>query len=65
VDSAEADQVGRQGIRFCAYDSLVSSQGVRHYHTTLVCVEFFSFSFLVPVIAGCGSYRTVDLRLLA
>ena len=34
VDSAEADKVGSQGIRFCAYEGLICDEGVRHYRTT-------------------------------
>ena len=34
VDSAEADQVGSQRIRFCAYVDRTIHEGVRHYRTT-------------------------------
>ena len=58
VDSAEADQVGRQGIRFCAYDGLFLFEGVRHYRTTLGALRFFLWIVCVVfVIAGCGSHR--------
>jgi hypothetical protein len=36
VDSAEADQVGSQRFRFCAYVGLTVDVGVRHYRTTPV-----------------------------
>jgi hypothetical protein len=34
VDSAEADQVGSQRIRFCAYVKTAHYEGVRHRRTT-------------------------------
>jgi hypothetical protein len=35
VDSAEADKVGSQRFRFCAYAGCAFHQGVRHRRTTL------------------------------
>jgi hypothetical protein len=35
VDSAEADKVGSQRFRFCAYAGCAFYQGVRHRRTTL------------------------------
>ena len=34
VDSAEADKVGNQRLRFCAYVGLAVDEGVRHYRAT-------------------------------
>jgi hypothetical protein len=34
VDSAEADKVGSQRFRFCAYAGVAINEGVRHYRTT-------------------------------
>jgi hypothetical protein len=41
VDSAEAEQVGSPGIRFCAYDGFISYVGVRYRRTTLSALIFF------------------------
>jgi hypothetical protein len=43
VDSAEADQVGSQRFRFCAYVGLAIDEGVRHYRTTLGALNFLRF----------------------
>jgi len=43
VDSAEADQVGSQRFRFCAYVGLVIHEGVRHYRTTPGALNFLRF----------------------
>jgi hypothetical protein len=61
VDSAEAEQVGSSGIRFCAYGRRIPSEGVWHCRTTLGAL---TFSGKLPVrsdvIAGCGSQRRAD-----
>jgi hypothetical protein len=63
VDSAEADKVGSQRFRFCAYVGCVIDEGVRHYRTTPGALNFFLPFLLCGVfIAGCGSYRTADHR---
>ena len=36
VDSAEADKVGSQRFRFCAYAGFALHEGERHYRTTPV-----------------------------
>jgi hypothetical protein len=48
VDSAEADQVGSQRFRFCAYVGLTIDEGVRHYRTTLGALKIL-LHFLVGV----------------
>jgi hypothetical protein len=57
VDSAEADQVGSQRFRFCAYVGLTIDEGVRHYRTTPGAF-FPALPFVWLFIAGCGSYGT-------
>jgi hypothetical protein len=42
VDSAEADQVGSQRIRFCAYVPNSGDEGVRHRRTTTGAFFFSS-----------------------
>jgi hypothetical protein len=61
VDSAEAEQVGSQGIRFCAYTAVSSYEGVRHYRTTPgALISSGELSVRFGVIAGCGSQRRAD-----
>jgi hypothetical protein len=55
VDSAEADQVGSQRFRFCAYVGLTIDEGVRHYRTT---PGAFFYPSCGVFIAGCGSHCT-------
>jgi hypothetical protein len=58
VDSAEADQVGRQGIRFCAYVVSSLPEGVRYYRTTRGALSFFCglfvWSLLLQAAAACA-----------
>jgi hypothetical protein len=56
VDSAEADQVGSQGIRFCAYLGRAMDEGVRHCRTTRGALIVF-LNYVVTVSASCGSFR--------
>ncbi|MCA1709509.1 MAG: hypothetical protein LC808_42010 [Actinobacteria bacterium] len=53
MDSAEADKVGSQSLRFCAYVGLSPYEGARHYRTTHR-VRFLAFLVML-VIAGCGT----------
>jgi hypothetical protein len=46
VDSAEADQVGSQRFRFCAYAGVAVAEGVRHYRTTPGALFPFRFFFV-------------------
>jgi hypothetical protein len=41
VDSAEADRVGSQRFRFCAYVGLALDEGVWHYRTTPGALNLF------------------------
>ena len=52
VDSAEADKVGSQGIRFCAYDGIARDEGMRHCRTTPVR-NFFYFSTIGRAVCYC------------
>jgi hypothetical protein len=52
VDSAEADKVGSQGIRFCAYVTHSCDEGVRHYRTTPGAVNFrYRVFWMISVMA--------------
>jgi hypothetical protein len=65
VDSAEADQVGSQRIRFCAYVGRVIDKGVRHYRTTPGASNSVYFGLYGVFIAGRGSYRAARRRPVA
>ncbi|MGH3846754.1 MAG: hypothetical protein ACRDR6_25950 [Pseudonocardiaceae bacterium] len=47
MDSAEADQVGSQRFRFCAYVGRAIDAGVRHYRTTPGALNFLLYFLCV------------------
>jgi hypothetical protein len=52
VDSAEADKVGSQGVRFCAYVGIARDEGVRHRRTTSGA-QFIHFSTIGCAVCYC------------
>ena len=60
VDSAEADQVGSQRFRFCAYVGCTIDEGVRHYRTTPGAFKFL-LRFLL-VVAYCRMRQLLHSR---
>jgi hypothetical protein len=60
VDSAEADQVGSQRFRFCAYVGLTIDEGVRHYRTTPGAFFTLRVVFLLEAAAATAQPVTID-----
>jgi hypothetical protein len=61
VDSAEADQVGSQRFRFCAYVGLTIDEGVRQYRATPGALSFFlNLLVVASAIADSDSFHSAD-----
>jgi hypothetical protein len=65
VDSAEADQVGSQRFRFCAYVGRTIDEGVRHYRTTpgAFSCAFLLCGVLLQAAAAAAQQVTIDSQV--